>query len=128
MFKYKTWRGNSTLKKKLKKPTNCFRLPDWLSSVSCLVKLGCLLCELCELPSMKCQIFYVEQTHAAQKTKFFIKDFCCKCDQIRSFLRIWSQQLKNSIMENFIFCAVSMFTHLSLIHMDWYLTGIPGKY
>ena len=38
--------------------------------------------------------------------KFFIKDFFSKCDQIRSFLRIWSHLLKKSLAENFIFCAV----------------------
>ena len=41
------------------------------------------------------------------KMKFFIKDFFSKCDQIRRFLRIWSHLLKKSLMENFIFCAVS---------------------
>ena len=40
------------------------------------------------------------------KMKFFIIDFLSKCDQIRSFLRIWSHLLKKSLMENFIFCAV----------------------
>ena len=39
----------------------------------------------------------------AQKMKFSIKDFFRKCDQIRSFLRIWSHLLKESLMENF--CA-----------------------
>ena len=39
--------------------------------------------------------------------KFSIKDIFSKCDQIRRKLRIWSCLLKNSIMENFIFCAVS---------------------
>ena len=38
--------------------------------------------------------------------KFSIKDFCSKCDQIHSFLRIWSHLLKKSLMENIIFCAV----------------------
>ena len=37
---------------------------------------------------------------------FPVKDFFIKCDQIRSFLRIWSHLLKKSLMENFIFCAV----------------------
>ena len=37
--------------------------------------------------------------------KFSIKDFFSKCEQIRSFLRIWSHLLKKSIMENFIFCS-----------------------
>ena len=38
--------------------------------------------------------------------KFSIEDFSSKCDQIRSFVRIWSHLLKKSLMENFIFCAV----------------------
>ena len=42
----------------------------------------------------------------AHKMKFFLKDFFCKCDQIRRKLRIWSYLLKESIMEDFIFCAV----------------------
>ena len=49
-----------------------------------------------------------------QKTKelsiknqnFSIKDFFSKCDQIHSFLWIWSHLLKKSLMENFIFCTV----------------------
>ena len=42
-------------------------------------------------------------SHTAQKMKFSIKDFFSKCDQIRSFLLIWSHLLKKSLMENFIF-------------------------
>ena len=38
--------------------------------------------------------------------KFSIKDVLSKCAQIRSFLRIRSNFLKKSLMENFIFCAV----------------------
>ena len=41
-----------------------------------------------------------------------MNDFCSKCDQIRSFLRIWSHLLKNSLMENFIFSLVSMASEL----------------
>ena len=44
----------------------------------------------------------------AQTMKFSIKDFFCKCDQIRIFLRIWSHLPKKSLMKNFIFCAVSI--------------------
>ena len=34
--------------------------------------------------------------------KFSIKDFFNECDQIRSFLRIWSYLLKKSLMENYL--------------------------
>ena len=51
-------------------------------------------------------MFIVYQV-TAQKMKFSIKNFFSKCDQIRSFLQIWSHLLKKSVMENFIFCAVS---------------------
>ena len=44
----------------------------------------------------------------AQTTKFFTKDFFSKCDQICSFLRIWSNLLKKSLIENSIFCAVQV--------------------
>ena len=37
------------------------------------------------------------------KMKFSITDFLSKCDQIRSFLWIWSHLLKKSLMEKFIF-------------------------
>ena len=43
----------------------------------------------------------------AQKLKFSIKDFFSKCDKIRRKMRIWSHLLKKSLMENFIFCAVT---------------------
>ena len=46
----------------------------------------------------------------AQNMKFSIKDFFSKCDQIRSFLRIWLHLLKKSLIENFIFCAVNVST------------------
>ena len=44
--------------------------------------------------------------------KFSIEDFFSKCDQIRGFLRIWSNLLKKSLMENSIFCA----TNVSFLH------------
>ena len=40
--------------------------------------------------------------------KFSIKYFLSKCNQIRSFLRIWSHLLNKSLMENFIFCEVNV--------------------
>ena len=48
-----------------------------------------------------------ETAVTAQKMKFSITDFFRKCDQICRKLRIWSHWLKKSVMENFIFCAVS---------------------
>ena len=43
---------------------------------------------------------------AHKKMKFSIKVFFSKCDEIRSFLCVWSHLLKKSLMENFIFRAV----------------------
>ena len=37
------------------------------------------------------------------KNEVFIKDFFSKCDQIGSFLRIWSYLLKEFLTENYIF-------------------------
>ena len=45
-------------------------------------------------------------SNTAQTMNFSIKDFFSKCDQIRSFLRVWSHLLKKSLMENFVFRAV----------------------
>ena len=45
----------------------------------------------------------IGSTDTVQKIKFSIKDLFSKCDQFRSFLRIWSNLLKKSLMEKFIF-------------------------
>ena len=50
--------------------------------------------------------YLINCSYTAQKMKFSIKVFFSKCDQIRSFLRIWTHTLKNSLRENFFFCAV----------------------
>ena len=47
--------------------------------------------------------------------KFSIKDFSSTCDQILSFLRIWSHLLEKSLMENFIFCAVKILQELNAL-------------
>ena len=57
----------------------------------------------------------------ARKMKFPIKDFSSKCDQIRSFLRIWLHLLKKSLMENFIFCAVGP---LLLAHRNFLIEAL----
>ena len=40
---------------------------------------------------MSLAVLLIAQFDIAQKMKFSIKDFCSKCDQIRSFLRINKQ-------------------------------------
>ena len=64
--------------------------------------------------------------------KFSIKDFFSKCDQIRSFLRIWRYLLKKSLMENFIFCKVFYKSRKALrgnIYLEKKLTtSISDKY
>ena len=63
----------------------------------------------------KTQYFYVTSItwqqvtvldHHCTKNEVFRQDFFSKCDQICSFLWIWSHLLKKSLMKNFIFCAV----------------------
>ena len=49
-------------------------------------------------------------------TKNEVYHFFSKCDQIRSFLRIWSHLLKKSLNENFIFYVVSV---LFVINFMW---------
>ena len=44
-----------------------------------------------------------KSSHTAHKIKYSIKDFLSKCDQIHRKLRIWSNLLEKSIMENFYF-------------------------
>ena len=53
----------------------------------------------------------------AQKMKFSVKDCFSKSEknQIRDKLQIYSQLLKNSFTENFIFCAAPVFRILSSI-------------
>ena len=45
----------------------------------------------------------------AQKMTFSIKDFVNKCDKIHSFMKIWSDLLKKSLIENFSFCTKETF-------------------
>ena len=44
----------------------------------------------------------------AQKMKFPIKESFSKCDEICSFMRIWSNLLKKSLIENSIFVCNEM--------------------
>ena len=52
--------------------------------------------------------------------KFSIKDLFTKLDQIRRKQRIWSDLLKKSLMENFIFCAVKSVSNIIVwrLHLE----------
>ena len=52
---------------------------------------------------------YITEVHlGTKKMKFSFKNYLCKCDQIRSYMRIWSHLLKKFSMKNFIFCKVQV--------------------
>ena len=51
-------------------------------------------------------IYHCTKTEVFRKGYLSVKDIFSKCDQMNSFLRIWSHLLKKSLMENFIFCAI----------------------
>ena len=55
----------------------------------------------------------------AQKMRFSIKDFFSKCDQSRRKLRIWSDLLKKSLMEHFIFWTVLTLSINSEQNVNW---------
>ena len=59
-----------------------------------------------KLDSQLLEMDAVQQKRHCTKMKFSIKDFFSKCDQILSFVGIWSHLLRKSLMKNFIFCAV----------------------
>ena len=75
-----------------------------------VLQMNCLLEQKTEFHSQDnlhvC--IFDESANAAQKMKFLITDFFSKCDQIRRKLRICSDLLKKSVMENLIFCAVKL--------------------
>ena len=72
---------------------------------------------------------YLMSSITAQKMEFSIRDFFSKCDQIRSFLRIWSHVLMKSLMENFVFCAVNVWgrmTSFSVVICSHFQKQSPG--
>ena len=52
---------------------------------------------------MQCSLKYFFDI--AEKMKYRIKDFFSKCDQICSFMWVWSHSIKKSLNELFIFYA-----------------------
>ena len=66
-------------------------------------------------------------TITAQKLKFSNKDVFSKCDQIRSFLRIWSHLLQKSLMENFILLC-SEYSNWLICSTAWRLNENKWKF
>ena len=69
----------------------------------------------------------------ARKMKFSTKDFLSKCDQIRSFLRIWSHLQKKSFVENFIFnfmnpCQCKNYSFKRIQHSYHLEIGLNGGF
>ena len=71
-------------------------------------------------------IFPLYNYHGIKKMKFSIKLFFSKCDEIRSFLRIWSHLLKKSLMENLIFCTVYNEVSKTLQSDIWLYVNFPA--
>ena len=70
----------------------------------CLIVIDLLCSTLHRKASTKTPCFHFS---CAQKMMFFSKDFFTKCDQIRTFLWVWSHLLKKSSQKNFIFVQCS---------------------
>ena len=62
------------------------------------------------------------QINIAQKMKFSIECFFSKCDQIRSFQRIWSHLLNKSLMVNLIFLCSEW--HILMIDFQLYIFDV----
>ena len=60
------------------------------------------------------------------KKKFFIKDFFGKCYKICRKLRIWSQLLQKSLMENFIFCT--LIYYIEEYFESFFVLSHPGNF
>ena len=95
--------------------------PSWYSKQKSLLRTCYLTFSVSGRPKGQCGVWNAYETlnensqecmpcDTVWKMKFSIKDFLSKCDQIRSFLRIWSYLLEKSLMENFIFlCSTSLY-------------------
>ena len=107
---------------------------------SCLVTRNLIRTRLCHGCNYLCVSFEIiealrtcifQGTHCT-KNEFSIKDFLSKCDQISRKLQIWSHSLKKSLMENFIFCAVTCISQqnfsLNLKQLFWYRRQNSWKY
>ena len=58
------------------------------------------------------------QSMQCTKNEVSIQNLLGKCDQISSFLQIWSHLLKKAFMENCIFCTVIAYSTLDTLCCD----------
>ena len=95
----------------------CFwLLPHQTTNLASLNYMQKLLKTFKRCPGLFLSILHTLNSRSnAQKMKFSIKDFFNKCDQMRSFLRIWSHLLKKSSMKNFFFWAASYAQGISMV-------------
>ena len=101
-----------------------FQLIWWLKLSSCTSLLDPIWW-LQEIDLSNCLSFaFWNHLSDCTKNEVSIEHFFSKCDQIRSFLRIWSHLPKKFLMENFMFCAMSQRRIQSPVkHLKAYLFG-----
>ena len=69
------------------------------------------------------ELLRFERAYTAQKMRFSIKDFYIKCDQIRSFLGIWSHLPKKSLMKTSFFVPC----YVNRVDIEKVIDGYPSK-
>ena len=100
------------------------------ASGSQLCRVKCLSIKLKKYLAILVDTFFVKDglnyivLITTQKIKSSIKDFFSKGNQIRRKLQIWSNLLKKSLMENFIFWAVYFTIFLVYVFMHLRLAVI----
>ena len=75
-------------------------------SVKHSFSINSMLVQVYIKPGKSGQDLVATMLETLHKKMFSTKDFSSKCDQICSFLLIWSHLLNKSLIENFIFYAV----------------------
>ena len=86
-----------------------------------------ILKNICNLPEQPVELTeklatWTKAPPTAQKRKFSIKGFFSKCELIRGKLWILSHLLNKSLMENFIFCVVTLILMIFYyFHYCWVL-------
>ena len=66
-------------------------------------------------------LYVFRASNCQEKMKFSVEDSFSICEQIQSFLWVFSYLLKKFLTENFIFCAVLVlsFSSITLLRCKW---------